>query len=91
MGEEALGVSLCDAVAVIKHEFQPAALHPSPMVPVAGIGGVSSKLVARIALIAVLLLGGAIWLAWPEGFAVQQNDDQTDIPYRYSMNFDPSS
>ena len=41
----------------------------------------------RIALVAVIVIGVIVMLAWPEGHAGEQPEAQNDIPYRYSDDY----
>ena len=90
LGDKALGCSLKEAVDVVRGEFKPQTMDTGYITIEEDDGDRAPNWVVRIALVAIIVIGAIVMLAWPQGHAGEQPEGKNDIPYRYSDDYNRS-
>ena len=89
MGDQALGVSLCEAVDVVRDEYKPST-QPEPLIVAEDDETNWLAIALRSALALALVAGAIVWFTWSQGHAGQDAstaEEGADIPYRYSLSY----
>ena len=87
VGEQHLGVDLCDAMAIVREDCPQAELEtPSGWIAVEMKPSLASRVI-KIGLVVALIAGAVAWFAWQPGHAVQANLVNADeVPIQFTMN-----
>jgi len=87
VGEPALGVSVCEAVGVIREDFVKSTVGGPDVLTDNLMPPQQTNWLLRIATVFVLIAGAVVWLAWPEGHADQRTTmGESEIPIQYTFD-----